>query len=199
MLQRVGIDPLGGTAWPIDGTGASIVWGSAREQYDTWGQFSVDVTAEAATITVYTFSDPMWPVRNNDVYWDDAALIELVEATMAVTPSAGFVFLADVDEPETLSRQLQIAFDPDNGYEWTATVDPTGTMVPTLSTDGGGSATPLVVSVDSAGLAVGTYSTVVTVFATGHAVGGSPVAIPVTLHVVNELSRSYLPVSVLQP
>jgi hypothetical protein len=199
MMQRVGIDPLGGTEWPVDGTGENIVWGPAREQYDYWGQFSVEIAAEAETLTVYTLSDPMWAVRNNDVYWDDAALVELADATMTVTPETGLVFLADVDDPRAQSRRLQVGFNPDNGYEWTALVSSGSTLVPTVSPLSGDSAVPLEIAVDSAGLGVGTYTAAVTVSATDGAIGGSPVDILVTLHVVGELSEFYLPIAVLRP
>ncbi len=192
MMQRVGIDPLGGDEWPVDGVGTNIVWGPAREQYDYWGEFVVEVTAQADTLTVYTFSDPMWPVRNNDVYWDDAQLV-LVTADMTVTPTGGLTLLAEAGSPMATTRTLQVTLDPDT-FAWAASVEPGGTFIPVLSVSGGSSGELLAVGADASLLAAGIYTATLTITASNPVTSGSPATVPLTLHVAPQLSQVYQPV-----
>jgi LysM repeat protein len=67
---RVGIDPNGGT----DGSSASIVWKEAPELYDQYQEVAVDATAAGGSVTVFIESAPKDPVKNNNVYVDDASL-----------------------------------------------------------------------------------------------------------------------------
>jgi LysM repeat protein len=68
---RVGIDPTG--QWnPWAG---SVIWSEAQAFYDTWGQLAVEAVAQNSTITVFLHSAPNWPVKHNDMYWDDAVLV----------------------------------------------------------------------------------------------------------------------------
>jgi LysM repeat protein len=68
---RVGIDPTGN--WnPWDG---DIVWSGAYAFYDSWGQLAVEAVAQNDVITVFMRSEPNIPVKHNDMYWDDAALV----------------------------------------------------------------------------------------------------------------------------
>lgn len=70
---RVGIDPTGGTN-PYAG---SVVW-SGFSSPMTWGSFaglSVEATASAGQITVFTYYGADQAMRFNDVFWDNASLV----------------------------------------------------------------------------------------------------------------------------
>jgi LysM repeat protein len=71
MVLQVGIDPTGGT----DGASASIVWSIAGQTYDAYAEYSVSAAAQAASVTVFVRSSVSFPVKNNVVYLDDAALV----------------------------------------------------------------------------------------------------------------------------
>lgn len=71
MNMQIGIDPLGG-ANPY---AASVVWSPIVDYYDNWGLYSVEAVAQANTVTVFTRSRPVYALRHNDVYLDDAELI----------------------------------------------------------------------------------------------------------------------------
>ena len=73
MLMRVGIDPFGGTD-PFSG---DIEWSAYFNPLDRWEIACVEAVAEAAIITVYVWASPDGPRQNQDIYWDDAALISL--------------------------------------------------------------------------------------------------------------------------
>jgi LysM repeat protein len=68
----VGIDPTGGTnPWS-----ANIVW-TAGYSYDTYRQIG-PVQAQvgpSGTVTVFLRQVAKWPLKHNDVYWDDASLV----------------------------------------------------------------------------------------------------------------------------
>lgn len=68
---KVGIDPTGN--WnPWDG---DVVWSGAYAFYDSWGQLAVEAVARNDVITVFLHSEPNIPVKHNDMYWDDAAVV----------------------------------------------------------------------------------------------------------------------------
>jgi hypothetical protein len=178
--QKVGIDPTGGTDWQSP----NIIWGTERLQYDTYGLFQVSATAQAPVITVFTYSNPEYPVKHNDVYWDDAELILL---NLPVTPLA-ITLIADVDTPQTVDYLVSINWPS----PWTATLDPAGTVTPILSSNSGMAGEPLTVALSSNGLPVGTYENALTLTA-NPAVPGSPVTIPIKLIVAEEVSAVYMP------
>ena len=66
----VGIDPYGGT----DAFSEQIVWSDEIEHYDEHAQLSVATEAQADHVTVFTKAAPVWCVKHNDSYWDDARL-----------------------------------------------------------------------------------------------------------------------------
>ena len=73
LLFRVGIDPTGG----LDPWSPNIVWSEDawyRDVYDRVGPVEATVGADGA-ITVFVFGQAKWPLKHNDAYWDDAALI----------------------------------------------------------------------------------------------------------------------------
>jgi len=86
MHTKVGIDPTGGTnAWA-----GTVVWSQEFESYDQWTAFWVEATAEAGTVTVFTYSradwSDTWPRLNNDVYVDDASLTVVGDAEPTAAP-----------------------------------------------------------------------------------------------------------------
>lgn len=187
--QKVGIDPTGGTAWDSD----TIVWSDPRRQYDEFGVFGVETVAQADTITVFTHSAPLWPVKHNDVYWDDAVLVSLAPAQpeLQVTPDQFFLW-AEAGTTETLSAETTITITQGVTNSWTATLAPGNTITPTLSTAGGAPGDTLTATLDPTGLAAGVYTATVRIDA-GDTLAGSPTAIVIQITLVDELAQSYLP------
>ena len=71
MGMRVGIDPFGGTN-PWSG---NVVWTEVSDSFDAWALYTVQATAQAGTVTVFTRSTPYYGFQHNDVYLDDASLV----------------------------------------------------------------------------------------------------------------------------
>jgi|SRR5579859_6096735 len=71
MNLRIGIDPTGGT----NAFSPSVIWGDPGNSFDTWTLFTLQATAQASSVTVFTRSTPYWAVQHNDVYADDASLV----------------------------------------------------------------------------------------------------------------------------
>lgn len=70
---RIGIDPNGGS----DPYSGAVRWSGFASPFD-WGHFvalSIDATASADQITVFTYYTADKAMRFNDVFWDDASLI----------------------------------------------------------------------------------------------------------------------------
>lgn len=68
----VGIDPTGGT----DGAADSIVWSEGTTFYDEYQELLVSATAEDTAVTVFIRSTPQGAIGVNNVYVDDAALVQ---------------------------------------------------------------------------------------------------------------------------
>ncbi|MEA3309698.1 MAG: LysM peptidoglycan-binding domain-containing protein [Chloroflexota bacterium] len=86
MHTKVGIDPTGGTnPWA-----ATVVWSQEVETHDVWTAFWVEATAQAETVTVFTYSRVDWtntyPRVNNDVYLDDASLVVVGDVVPTAAP-----------------------------------------------------------------------------------------------------------------
>jgi hypothetical protein len=81
---QVGIDPTGG----LDPHGSTVVWSTPVEQYGVYGQrIELEgVQALSAQITVFLRSECNFPLRHNDVYWDD---VELERVERLYFPLAG--------------------------------------------------------------------------------------------------------------
>lgn len=73
MHLRIGIDPTGGT----DPFSPNIVWSAEVNAWDTWTLLQVEATAVNSTITVFAYSYPDYRSQDNNVYLDDASLIEV--------------------------------------------------------------------------------------------------------------------------
>lgn len=81
---QVGIDPTGN--WnPWAGT---VIWSGTAAFYDSWGQLAVEAVAQADIITVFMRSEPNAPVKHNDTYWDDAALVAISGNGVPSPPTA---------------------------------------------------------------------------------------------------------------
>jgi LysM repeat protein len=86
---QVGIDPTGNwNPWSSD-----VIWSGTYTFFDTWGQLAVEAVARNDVITVFMRSAPNFPVKHNDMYWDDAVLVALgpggaVPTATAVPPTA---------------------------------------------------------------------------------------------------------------
>lgn len=70
VVVQVGIDPAGGT----DGSSSSIVWSAPSIQYDSYNEYSVTASATGTAVTVWVRSTVTTPVKNTNIYVDDASL-----------------------------------------------------------------------------------------------------------------------------
>lgn len=90
MSVRVGVDPTGGT----DANAPSVVWNDTADwlgHYDYYAKLSpVVARARGSTITFFVRSDPKWAVLINDIYWDDAILVEMDVAGIYYLPMVAF-------------------------------------------------------------------------------------------------------------
>jgi len=74
----VGIDPTGGA----DPFADSVVWGFEAFIYNVYHKVpQVRATAQGQTATVFLRSRARWPLKHNDAYWDDVALLGIREGT----------------------------------------------------------------------------------------------------------------------
>jgi hypothetical protein len=185
LYQKVGLDPTGGDDWQS----STIVWNTERLQYDIYGLFEISATAQSPTMTVFIYSRPNFPVKHNDVYWDDAGLVSLA---LPVDPLA-ITLIADIDAPQSASYDVNIHWTGDPTVQWNAMLDPAGTVTPVLSSNNGLAGQPLMVTVDSSGFLTGSYTTTL-ILTANPAVPSSPVSIPITLIVAEDISAVYMPV-----
>lgn len=76
MNMRIGIDPRGG----VDPLAGSVVWSpEALALHDTYGIFNVEARALADFVTIFTRSEPEYPMSRNDAFWDSAQLTMIIE------------------------------------------------------------------------------------------------------------------------
>ena len=79
----IGIDPTGGT----DPLSRVIHWTSEIEAYDRWHFQLVEEVAQNNVITVFTRSRAEFAVKHNEVYWDEAGLLDAdLALTLKLTP-----------------------------------------------------------------------------------------------------------------
>jgi hypothetical protein len=187
LNQKVGVDPTGGTDW----TSPNIIWGAERRQYDVFGSFAVTATAQAQQITVFVYSQPLYPVKHNDVYWDDAALYARRPA-ISIGPPGGYTFLTTVAESRTFTESLVVALPGTPPPTWTLTLDPAGTLTPTLSATSGTAGDVLTFTLASAVYPAGTYTTALH-FMTTPDVSPDPIIVPIRLYIFTQIWPTYLP------
>ena len=199
--------------WPW--MGAMFVWNLDWHNYHTWdceaaryfSVLKVDYTtydydpcggfSSALCEAPVAYNAPSAPYTTTLAY---DALAEMEKRPghfgprLAVEPSS-LTFLADVDEPGVFTATLAPL---NTGYRvltWTATVAAGMPLTPTLVITTGLQGTPLTVMVDSTGYPTGTFTGSITVTATTTDVLDAPQVVPVTLLVVPEVYRVYLPVA----
>ncbi|MBN1920027.1 MAG: LysM peptidoglycan-binding domain-containing protein [Anaerolineae bacterium] len=85
MHTKVGIDPTGGTnPWS-----PTVIWSPEKDAFDVYTLFTVEATAQAGTVTVFTYSRADWPEPwpriSNDVYIDDASLVAIGQGDLQPT------------------------------------------------------------------------------------------------------------------
>jgi hypothetical protein len=187
LFQKIGIDPSGGTSWES----SNIDWGPTRQQPNEYDFFYTCSIAQSDHLTVFTYSQPEWAVKHNDVYWDDAELV-LYEPDLEIPQVDGLSFVVDVDNPGQMSRELEINIPNDLWVSWNAKIENGGTIIPTLSSTGGIAGDNLTVHVDSTGFSVGTYQAELTITSTPY-LTGSPATIPITLTVLGDFYFTGIP------
>ena len=184
--------------WPW--MGAMFVWNLDWHNYHTWD-------CEAARYFSIR-KDNSTDLGAPALAYDALAALEKRPGhfgpRLAVAPEA-ITFLADVDEPGVITATLRPWNAGYRVFTWTASVavglqvTGTGTLgtqvTPTLVITTGLQGTPLTVTVDSTGYTTGTFIGSITVTATTTDVLDAPQAVPVTLLVVPEVYRVYLPVT----
>lgn len=194
LQQKVGIDPTGGDDW----RSANIIWSAEREQYDVYGLFKVEVEAQAETIAVFAYSNPVWSVKHNDVYWDDAVLSSVESPAPALSVSPAYhVLWSEVGNPGVISAESTINVSNSTTAMWHAELAPGGTFAPVLAPSSGDPGDTLAMTVNTTGFALGSYAAAVMI-TTEPPVNGSPGTIELELYVVEEIHRAYLP-AVVQP
>lgn len=85
---QVGIDPTGGQ----DGASSAIIWSDAVQYYDEYRENSVTAVAQSNAVTVFVRTAPQGAVGVNNVFVDDASLVqtgesEIPDATDEVEPT----------------------------------------------------------------------------------------------------------------
>jgi hypothetical protein len=191
LYQKIGIDPTGGTDW----RSSQIVWsdsGLGRIQYDVYGQFVVTAVAQAPTITVFTYSQPKWAVKHNDVYWDDAHLSQTTFVPQAslqlVSGTPLLLSLVGSGDGDTAVYHITT----NTPLTWQATLSPSGNLLPTLNPTSGLHTTPLNITLNTQGLPLGTYQTTLTITTTP-VLPGTPWQIPLKVLVLTHIHRQHLP------
>ncbi|MBN1428254.1 MAG: LysM peptidoglycan-binding domain-containing protein [Anaerolineae bacterium] len=127
---QVGIDPAGGTS----GTAGGIVWSPEVIQNDQFVLLSVEATATADKITVFTRTRPRWCVDRNDSHWDMGTLIAVGQAPTA----------APSDNKTAVPTKSSGPWGVQAGTIITATPQPDGSIIHTVSS--GESCTGIVVA-----------------------------------------------------
>ncbi len=133
VVVQVGIDPTGGTS----GDSGNIIWSAPTVTYDAYNQYTVTATSSGTAVTVFVRSTVSTPVKNNNIYVDDASLV--VEGASNPPPTSTPTLTV---QPPTATPTLIPTVAPSNtaipptntpgdiGVA-TATVQPSNTIVPT--------------------------------------------------------------------
>ncbi len=103
------------------------------------------------------------------------------------------VLLAEVGAPQVMTTSVRIDNVGYGALAWTADIAPGGTLTPTLPVTTGAQGERLWIVVDTSGYVTGTYTRAITVTATPSDTLDSPQQLAVTLRVVPQLARVYLP------
>ncbi|MBI5669802.1 MAG: LysM peptidoglycan-binding domain-containing protein [Chloroflexi bacterium] len=143
VVVQVGIDPTGGTS----GDSSNIVWSQPGVQYDAYNQYSVTATAQSSAVTVFVRTTVTEPVKNNNIYVDDASLTVAGAPTQAPTATATRTTMPPTATPTlvptsiptnvpvaTATQPGAATLPPTSTLPPTATLPPTDTSVPASAT-----------------------------------------------------------------
>ena len=108
---------------------------------------------------------------------------------------ATLLLLVDVDEPDVFTTTAIIHNAGYRTLSWTAVADPAEAIIPVLPVTAGVEGGRLWAAVDTAGLVTGTYFGAITVTATASDVLDSPQRVVLGVHIVPEVWRIFLPVT----
>lgn len=75
--MQIGIDPKGGADFYAD----SVIFTPGTSVYDEYKEFSVEANANGTQLTVFMMYHPAYPVQLNKVFWDNANLVVVGNAT----------------------------------------------------------------------------------------------------------------------
>lgn len=133
VVAQVGIDPTGGTS----GESANIIWSQAAVQYDAYNAYTVTATAQGTAVTVFVRTTVTEPVKNNNIYVDDASLMVVGAPTQPppatatntlIPPTATNTILPTATSPGAATQPPTVTLPP------TATPLPIHTVVPASPT-----------------------------------------------------------------
>ncbi len=120
----VGIDPTGGTDWAAP----TVVRSEEGNAWDQWTLFQVEATAKSNTVTVFIHSradwTEGWPRISNDVYIDDASLVQIAAPTPTPRPPTATPKATNTPTPTPT---------PENTPTPTITPTPAATPTPTIT------------------------------------------------------------------
>ena len=194
LWQKVGIDPTGGTDW----TSPNIIWSDqetsvkGRHQYDVHALFIVTATAQADTATVFLYSQPDFAVKHNNVYWDDATFSLLSLPSIDVSTNSSLALITTITDTLRVTQTATLAINsPHESVTWTAALASGNTLTPVFTTNGG-QTDHMEIVVDTAGLALGSYTADIVITTTPELLG-SPFTIPIRVFIVAEVHDAFLP------
>ena len=148
-------------------------------------------------MTVFTYSRPIWSAKHNDVYWDDAELLAVeVDGNTVITPTIILEYETLLSDPKVIIEKFTITYPEEPCLTtWTATVDSSGDLHPTVFSNHSYSGAQVTVNIDSTGLLPGTHTATINID-TNLSMTGSPVVIPAKVTVIDEEKQTnpiYIP------
>lgn len=96
VTVQVGIDPRGGQ----DGGSDAVIWSDPTTFYDEYRELSVEAEAQGTAVTVFVRTNPQGAVGVNNVYVDDASLVQIGDAPEDPTPTPEGDGGEETNEPE---------------------------------------------------------------------------------------------------
>lgn len=142
---QIGIDPTGAALPGFARAPGTVLWsGEApmNNHIDQWGLMTVEAVAQNSTITVYIRSSPEFANKHNDMYIDEASLIEVgapvappptntpppaTATSVSVVPTATAVPVTNTPVPQPTATHTATAAS-------TETPTPTETLTPPTDT-----------------------------------------------------------------
>jgi hypothetical protein len=70
MDKQIGIDPTGG----LDPWAETVAWCPVNITADVWVQLQVQAQAQGGQVGLFLRTEPAWPVKHNDAFWDDVVV-----------------------------------------------------------------------------------------------------------------------------